>query len=118
MTYRVPISFGALILSFAFCQVLGTMCAIPDLSPAAASAQLVEEMSGMTCPVDGAIMCPPSATSSPERQLKQAAAIDPDLSPTPPVATLSAASISIPWAWSSVLSIAPVSIASSPVLRI
>ncbi len=118
MTYRDNISFVALILSFVFCQVLGTMCAMPDLSPAAASVRLADAMGGMACPMDGGIMCPPSATSSPERQFKQAAAIEPDLTPAVPAAILSAAAIPIPWAWSSVLSIAPVSIASSPVLRI
>ena len=56
MIPRVQIRHVALILVFAFCQVIGTMCALPDLSLAAGEVLLVEE--GMACPMDGATMCP------------------------------------------------------------
>jgi hypothetical protein len=74
----------------------------------------------MVCPMDGTIRCPPSLTSSPERQMKMGETID--LEHTPIVSSLpvvqGASSVPSPWSWSSVLSIVPVSIASSSVLRI
>ena len=48
MIPRVQIRRVALILVFALCQVIGTMCALPDLSVAAGAVLLVEE--GMACP--------------------------------------------------------------------
>jgi hypothetical protein len=98
--------------------VIGTMCALPDLSVAAGEALLVEE--GMVCPMDGTTMCPPSLTSSPERQIKNNMVSDVDhalillsfsTARTRPL-------VPAPWSWSSVLSIVPISISSSSVLRI
>jgi len=118
MFRRIPLQFIALVMVFTFCQVIGTMCAFPDLADAKETAILVEE--SMACPMDGTIMCPPSAISSPERQLKPAAAIDLDQAPLLPstVRFLTTAPILAPWSWSSVLSVVPISIASSSVLRI
>jgi hypothetical protein len=98
--------------------VIGTMCALPDLVEAEETAILVEE--NMACPMDGTVMCPPSAISSPERQLKQASAIQVDLASllSSAVTILPTAPDPTPWSWSSVLSIVPISIASSSVLRI
>ncbi|NGZ61363.1 MAG: hypothetical protein CV081_12805, partial [Nitrospira sp. LK265] len=67
MFSRVPLQFIALVISFTFCQVIGTMCVLPDLSEAEETAILAEET--MTCPMDGTIMCPTSFTASPERQI-------------------------------------------------
>ena len=120
MIARAEMRSVALVLFFVFCQVIVTMCALPDLSLAEDSAQGVEGMAGMTCPMDGTIMCPPSATSSPERQVKNGASIDfdralivlsPSLVPTAP-------SVPMLWSWSSAYSIVPLSIESSSVLRI
>ncbi len=110
--------FVALLLVFTFCQVLGTMCVLPDLSWADDVASLLEER--MACPMDGTIMCPPAATSSPERQAKHTAGVDLEHTSVPPgaVTTLTAATIPTPWSWSSAYSIVPISIASSSVLRI
>lgn len=112
-----PIS---LILFFAFCQIIGTMCAVPDLPKATDGTRLTDEMSGMTCSMDGTIMCPPSALSSPERQLKHAVPIEPTQAPLlmSAVTSLTDAPIPAPWPWESVFSIVPLSIASSSVLRI
>jgi hypothetical protein len=81
-------------------------------------AMLIEE--NMHCPMDGTIMCPPSAISSPERQLKSGEPIDlDDVSiPLNLMTSLGRTVTPTPWSWSSVLSIVPVSIASSSVLRI
>jgi hypothetical protein len=108
----------ALVFTFALCQVIGTTCALPDLSVAADAAVLVEE--GMACPMEGAAMCPPSLTSSPERQLKHS--IVSDVDPAPILLSVSTAlthpSVPAPWSWSSALPIVPISIGSSSVLRI
>ena len=108
------------VLLFALCQIIGIMCAVPDLSLVKDGAQLAEDRHHMACPMDGTIMCPLSAVSSPERQLKQSAAID--LNQTPvllgPVAVVSAFPTSVPWCWSSASELVPISIASSSVLRI
>ncbi len=65
-------------------------------------------------------MCPPSLTSSPERQIKHGMVSDVD--PALIVLSVSTARIRplvpVPWSWSSVLSIVPISISSSSVLRI
>jgi hypothetical protein len=118
MFKRVPLQFISLVILFTFCQVIGTMCALPDLAEAEETAILVEE--NMACPMDGTIMYPPSAISSPERQLRQAATVHLDLAPllSSAVTILPAASNPTPWSWSSVLSIVPISIASPSVLRI
>ena len=118
MILRVQIQHVTLVLVFALCQVIGTMCALPDLSVATGAALLVEE--GMACPMEGTTMCPPSLTSSPERQIKHSMVSDVD--PAPILLSVSAAltspSVPAPWSWSSVLSIVPISIGSSSVLRI
>jgi hypothetical protein len=74
----------------------------------------------MACPMDGTSMCPPSATSSPERQVKNGAAIDLDHGPIllSPAAVLTVPSARRLWSWSSAWSIVPLSIGSSSVLRI
>jgi hypothetical protein len=118
MIPQVQIRHVALVLAFAFCQVIGTMCALPDLSVATAAVPLMEE--GMACPMEGTTMCPPSLISSPERQIKNGMVSDVD--PAPILLSFSAAltspSVSAPWSESSVLSIVPISIGSSSVLRI
>ena len=118
MIPRVQIRHVALILVFAFCQVIGTMCALPDLSLAAGEAPFLEE--GMACPMDGATMCPPSLPSSPESQIKHSMVSDVDHAPVPLSfsAALTGPSVPGPWSWSSGLSIVPISIGSSSVLRI
>ena len=120
MIYRMNMRLMALVLFFVFCQVLGTMCVVPDVSVANDGTRLAEVMNHMTCPMDGTIMCPPSATSSPERHLKHPAASDLDPTPLPSnaVTILGMAHIPTPWSWESVFSIVPISIASSSVLRI
>lgn len=108
-----------LVLVFAFCQVIGAMCAFPDLSLAENSV-FVEDMAGMSCPMYGSGMCPPSATSSPGREVKTGVAIDVDHSPiaisfvavlTTPAATALCTS-------GSAYSIVLISVASPSVLRI
>jgi hypothetical protein len=118
MMPRANMQSIGLLLFFILCQVIGTMCVLPDLSIAEQLTSFVEDV--MTCPMDGTIMCPPSVTSSPERQGKQGSAADVDhatllLSPSIDVAMLSA---STPCPRRSVLSIVPLSISSSSVLRI
>lgn len=117
---KVRMRFFSLVLLFTLCQIVGTMCTVPDLSLADDAARLAEEMSHMACPMDGTSMCPLSAVSSPERQSKPPATTDLDqiairLSPVeastvyPPCEFLS---------WSSASEFVPISIASSSVLRI
>lgn len=103
---------------FLFCQVIGVMCAIPDFAMAGEDTILPEEE--MVCPSDGTIMCPPSATSSPERQVKNGLTLDVDHAPTLLVsaAVLTTPSVPMLWSWSSAFSIVPISIGSSSVLRI
>jgi hypothetical protein len=118
MIRRVKMQSFALVFFFVLCQVIGTTCALPDLSVAADATMLVEEE--MTCPMNGTTTCPPSLTSSPERQIKHGLVWGVDHAPillsfskalTHPLAP-------IPWSWRSVLSIVPISIGSSSVLRI
>jgi hypothetical protein len=109
----------ATVVFFVFCQVIGLMCAVPDVSTAGERLVLSED--GITCPMDGAIMCPPSVTSSPERQLKAGMVMDVDhgaMIRLNPSADLRTRSVSTLWTWSSVPSIVPVFIESSSVLRI
>jgi len=112
--------FFSLVLLFALCQIVGTMCTVPDLSLADDAARLTAEMRHMACPMDGTIMCPLSAVSSPERQLKHAATID--LNQAPVLLSLVVASTASPvlesLPWSSASEFVPLSIASSSVLRI
>ena len=118
MIPRVQIRHVALVLVFAFCQIIGTTCALPDFSVAAGAAQFVDE--GMACPLEGTTMCPPSLTSSPERQIKHSMVSGVDHAPVLLSVSTARASRSVPapWSWSSVLSIVPISIRSSSVLRI
>lgn len=117
---KVKMRSFSLVLLFALCQIVGTMCIVPDLSLTDDAAQLAEEMNHMACPMDGTIMCPPSAVSSPERQLRHAATTD--LNQTPillsPVETSTASPIIESLSWSSASEFVPISIASSSVLRI
>jgi len=118
MIPRIQIRRVALILVFALCQVIGTMCALPDLSVAAGAVLLVEE--GMACPMDGTTMCPLSLTSSPERQIKHGMVSDVDHVPT---SLGSAAVLTVRCTpklspWSSACTMVPISISSYLVLRI
>ena len=118
MIPSVKTRYIALVLVFAFCQVIGAMCALPDLSVAEGTTLFVEE--GMVCPMEWTTMCPPSATSSPERQLKNGAATDidqPSAVPSVP-RILTSLSAKHQWSWSSDFSLVPLSIGSSSVLRI
>ena len=117
---KVKMRFFSLVLLFALCQIVGAMCTVPDLSLADEATRLAEEMTHMACPMDGTIMCPFSAVSSPERQSKQPATADLNqiailLSPvTTPTISLTLELSS----WSSASEFVPISIASSSVLRI
>lgn len=118
MIRRVKMQSFALVFFFALCQVIGMTCALPDLSVAADATMLVEE--DMACPMDEATMCPPSLTSSSERQIKNRMVSNVDDTPIPLTffAVRVRSSVPAPWSGSSVLSIAPISIGSSSVLRI
>lgn len=110
----------SVVLLFALCQIVGTMCTVPDLSLADDAARLTEEMNHMACPMDGISMCPLSAVSSPERQSKPQATTDLHqiavlLSP------VEASTVSPTFeclSWNSASEFVPISIASSSVLRI
>lgn len=64
----------AMVLFFIFCQVIGSMCALPDVALAQDQTMISEQ--GMVCPMDSGFMCPASLTSSPDRQVKIGAALD------------------------------------------
>ena len=115
---RSYLQYVALALFFTFCQVIGTMCDFPDLSEAEETAILTEET--MACPMDGTIMCPPSLTASPERQIKNSmvVVVDPVLSFVSPIEVSAGVSSEMIWFWSSAYSLVPISISSSSVLRI
>lgn len=119
MIQRVNTKYVALVLLFTFCQVMGSMCTLSDLSMAEEATTMVEEY--MACPMDGTIMCPPSITSSPERQLRQSTLVldvaHATILPSPG-AVLTAFPTPTQCSWSNVCSIVPLSIDSSPVLRI
>lgn len=108
------------ILVYAFCQVIGVMCAVLDLSVAEDVPQLTEEMGHAACPMDGTNMCPPSLTSSPERQIQISTTADIYAAQivahgaTTPVSPSARPLGSV----SSAYSIVPISIAASSVLRI
>ncbi len=118
MFKRVHLPFIALVIIFTFCQVMGTMCALPDLSEAEETAILVEK--SMACPMDGTIMCPPSLTASSERQIKNSmiVVVDPVPSLVSHAETPAAISLEMIDSWSSAYSLVPISISSSSVLRI
>jgi hypothetical protein len=118
MIPRAGRKYVVLALLFAFCQVIGAMCALPDLSATAEAAIVVEE--GMVCPMEGSVMCPPSAASSPERQVKNGAAIGVADAPMSVslAAVLTSPSVPTLWSWSSICSPVPTPIGFSSVLRI
>lgn len=58
--------------AFRTMQIIRIMYAVPDIPLADNLAQLAEEMTDVACPIDGTIMCPPSRTAFPERQIKNA----------------------------------------------
>lgn len=118
MNGRIETKHVGLVIFFIFCQVIGTMCALPDLSVAEETAILVEE--GMVCPMDGTIMCPPSITSSPERQIMHNLVADFDHATIllGSAAGLPVRSAPMLWSWSSASSFVPISISSPSVLRI
>ena len=118
MFRRVPLQFIALVIVFTFCQVIGTMCALPDFSEAEETAVLVEK--SMACPMDGTIMCPPSLTASSERQIKNSmvVVVDPVLALVSHADVSAGVSLEMIESWSSPYSIVPISISSSSVLRI
>ena len=118
MIRRVNTSYVALVFFFILCQVMGTVCPLPDLSVAEGAVPFVEE--GMACPMDGATMCPPSLISSSERQTKNSMVLDIDHAT---ILLGSAAMLTVPsaptrYSWSSAHSIVSISIGSSSVLRI
>lgn len=120
MSVQANIRF--MVLVFAFCQVMGVMCAVPDLSLADDVPQLAGEMSHAACPMDGTLACPPSLTSSPERQRQIEISTVADVY-APPIFVGGATTPDGPstrpiWSVSSAYSIVPISIASSSVLRI
>ena len=94
------------------------VCPLPDLSVAEGALLLVEE--GMACPMDGTTMCPPSLTSSPERQIKHNLVSDVDhaTSLLGSAAVLTVSLAPTLWSWGSAYSIVPISIGSPSVLRI
>ncbi|MDH5739705.1 MAG: hypothetical protein OEY77_05205 [Nitrospira sp.] len=116
----VQINLRFMVLAFAFCQVMGVMCVVPDLSLADDVPQLTGEMSYTACLMDGTLVCPPSLTSSPERHIKISVVADVCALPkfsngaTTPVSPSAQPIRSV----SSTYSIVPISIASSSVLRI
>ena len=118
MIRRVNMQYFALVFFFTLCQVIGTVCPFSDLSEAEGAALLVEE--GMACPMEGTTMCPPSLTSSSERQIKHSMVSDVDHAPI--LLSFSTActrpSVPVPWSWGRLLSIVLISISSSSVLRI
>lgn len=118
MITQVHVRYMALALLFTFCQVIGTMCAVSDLSERPETAILIEDR--MACPMDGNVMCPPSLTSSPERHIKQSVVLGVDHAAILPghavIPTVRLAGMR--WFRSSAHSIVPISIESSSVLRI
>lgn len=118
MIRRVETQYAALVLFFTFCQVIGAMCGLSDLLMADSPVLFVEE--GMTCPMDGRTVCPPSLTSSPERHVRHSFVADCDhaMIQFNSIVVLAIQSDPPPWSWSSAYSLVPISIESSSVLRI
>lgn len=114
----IDVKLAAVLLVFVFCQVVGLMCAVPHVALAGEHMAVLEEPMG--CPMEGTIICPPSAVSSPERQVKNgaAAAVDQATILLSPSIDLTIPSIPTPCSRSNALSIVPISIGSSSVLRI
>lgn len=110
---RVP-----LVVLFAFCQIIGFMCIAPNAFEAKDAA--LSQGESMTCLMDGAFMCSPIATSSPERKVKHSEAVAIDRGPV--VFGLDKIQIMpevlAQWLWSSDGSIVPIPISSPLVLRI
>lgn len=73
---RVASARFALVVFFAFCQVAGVMCAVPDL-PLSSAAFVVSEAS-VGCPMGDGLMCPPLLASSPDRHAKGGSGLDID----------------------------------------
>lgn len=118
MISHVHVRYMALALLFTFCQVIGAMCAVSDLSEQHETAVLIEDR--MACPMDESVMCPPSLTSSPERQIKNnlLAEVDHALIPCGFPAIPAGRSLQALWSLDGTRSIVPISIESSSVLRI
>ena len=114
---KMQYPYVVLVLYFALCQVIGTTCALHDLSVAADAALLVEE--AMVCPMGGTTMCPSALTSSPERQIQHSMVSGVDHAPIllSCSTVLTRPSVPAP-SQSRVLSLVPISIGSSSVLRI
>lgn len=110
--------YVALVLFFTFCQVIGTMCVLPDLAVAQEAAWLVEDP--MACPMEGTTMCPPSVTSSPERQMKHSMVVDvTHAAALPTLRTLILTpSVETQWSRSRAFSLVRPLIVDLPVLRI
>jgi len=118
MFRQVPARLIALIGVFTLCQVIGVLCALPDLSQAQEAAFVKGRMA---CPMEGTIMCPPSLISSHERQAKLTVASNVDQAVIQPCLVQPGITDGRSpgfWARSSALSIVPISIESSSVLRI
>jgi hypothetical protein len=115
---RMSVQSIGLVLFFVLCQVTGAMCVMPTVSLGEQPASLIGDV--MVCPMDGTVMCPPSATSSPERQGRQGSVEDIDYATPFLTASLDSTTRAIPTLclWSRALSIVPTSIGSSLVLRI
>ena len=119
MIRRVNTQYFFLVLFFfTLCQVMGTVCPLPDLSVAEGASLLVEE--GMACPMDGTTMCPSSLTSSPERQIMNSLASGVDHATTllSSAAVLTVQCTATLSPWSSACSMVPISISSPSILRI
>lgn len=109
---------AAILLVFVFCQVVGPMCTVPSVALAGEPMAVLEEPMG--CPMAGTIICPPSAVSSPERQVKNGAVVAADqvMILQNPSIDLTLLSVPTPCSRRSVLSMVPIFIDSSSVLRI
>ena len=118
MIRRVNTSYVALVFFFILCQVMGTVCPLPDLSVAEGAVPFVEE--GMACPMDGTTMCPSVLISSPERQIKRTLVSNVDHAPTllGSAAVLTVQCMPALSSLSSAGSMVPISISSPSVLRI
>ena len=118
MFRRTPARFVLSAVLFVLCQVIGMMCALPNLSEAQETAFIEDRMA---CPMDGTVMCPPSLTSSPERQVThiQTLSVEPPTGLHDSVLQeLLVHGVPSPWCRGNALSLVPISISSSSVLRI
>ena len=71
---RVVFLRFALVVFFAFCQVAGVMCAMPEIPPS--SVHFVLSEAGVGCPMDDGLTCPPLLASSPDRHAKSGSGLD------------------------------------------